>query len=310
MPKHASKKDEYICPDCKRDLILCQGEVRTHHFRHKTDGAVACHYYDHPSETQIHKDAKMLLKSILDAKMPIDISRKCVSCRRTNTWTIPLLDEDSLIKLEHRFYYNGPKCADVAYLFGDEIVCLFEICHTHCTSAEKRPEPWFELAAVSLIQTITESELDSITLSCIRPEKCEECIEHERLAEERRLLRMKQMKIEALQAQITRLNSDYGTKMKSLDSEDDADTFRSMRYGGQHANHKKAILQQIKLVENDIPYILGNNTVTITHPLTKTTLKRSLVTDKTFIGGKWKTYPFQYIITWYKTNPRIIETVL
>jgi hypothetical protein len=36
-PKVANKKDEYICPDCNKDLILCKGNKIKHHFRHKVD---------------------------------------------------------------------------------------------------------------------------------------------------------------------------------------------------------------------------------------------------------------------------------
>jgi competence CoiA-like predicted nuclease len=35
--KIANKKDNYICPDCEKDLIVCQGEIRAHYFRHKVD---------------------------------------------------------------------------------------------------------------------------------------------------------------------------------------------------------------------------------------------------------------------------------
>jgi len=31
-PKIANKKDEYICPECNKDLILVQGDIRVHHF--------------------------------------------------------------------------------------------------------------------------------------------------------------------------------------------------------------------------------------------------------------------------------------
>jgi hypothetical protein len=31
-PKIANKKDQYICPECNKDLILCQGKIRLHHF--------------------------------------------------------------------------------------------------------------------------------------------------------------------------------------------------------------------------------------------------------------------------------------
>ena len=63
-PKIANKKDEYICPECNKDLILCQGEIRVHHFRHKVDSVNPCNHYSNPTETQIHKDAKILLKNL------------------------------------------------------------------------------------------------------------------------------------------------------------------------------------------------------------------------------------------------------
>ena len=60
-PKIANKKDEYICPDCNKDLIFCHGDIRAYYFRHKVDSVNPCHHYSNPSESQIHKDAKILL---------------------------------------------------------------------------------------------------------------------------------------------------------------------------------------------------------------------------------------------------------
>jgi len=60
--KMANKKDEYICPDCNKEIILCKGEIRVPYFRHKIDTINPCNYYDKPNESQIHKDAKMLIK--------------------------------------------------------------------------------------------------------------------------------------------------------------------------------------------------------------------------------------------------------
>jgi competence CoiA-like predicted nuclease len=34
-PKIANKIDKYICHECNKDLILVQGKIRVHHFRHK-----------------------------------------------------------------------------------------------------------------------------------------------------------------------------------------------------------------------------------------------------------------------------------
>ena len=63
-PKIANKTDEYICPECNKGLILVKGEVRVHHFRHKVDTKTPCNHYNKPTETQIHKDAKILLKTL------------------------------------------------------------------------------------------------------------------------------------------------------------------------------------------------------------------------------------------------------
>ena len=63
-PKIANKKDKYICPECDKELILCQGNIKVHHFRHKADNINPCHHYSNPTEAQIHKDAKILLKNL------------------------------------------------------------------------------------------------------------------------------------------------------------------------------------------------------------------------------------------------------
>jgi hypothetical protein len=174
-PKIANKKDEYSCPDCRKDLILCQGEIRVHHFRHKVDTINPCHYYNKPSESQIHKDAKMLMKMLLDKKTPIAFIRNCANCKKNEEFEIPEISETSSIQLEHRFDYNGLKIADIAYLDAGEIVCIFEICNTHKTSSENRPEPWFEIDALTLIGIANDTSINSLKIPCIRYEKCEEC---------------------------------------------------------------------------------------------------------------------------------------
>lgn len=180
-PKIANKKDEYSCPDCRKDLILCQGELRVHHFRHKVDTINPCHYYNKPSESQIHKDAKMLMKMLLDKKTPIAFIRNCANCKKNEEFEIPEISETSSIQLEHRFDYNGLKIADVAYLDTGEIVCIFEICNTHKTSSENRPEPWFEIDALTLIGIANDNSFNSLKIPCIRCEKCEKCNEIDKL---------------------------------------------------------------------------------------------------------------------------------
>ena len=179
-PTAANKKDKYVCPDCDKDLMLCQGSIKAHHFRHFSNKtAIACHYYDHPSESQIHKDAKFLMKMLLltqGAKNGICLTRKCTICSTVEMFDIPLTNpKTSKIVLEHRFEYNGrPKVADVAYLDKNELVSIFEICNKHKTRCEDRPEPWFEIDARTLVEVANQKKWNN-KIPCIRCEKCEDC---------------------------------------------------------------------------------------------------------------------------------------
>ena len=178
-PKIANKKDEYVCPDCNKDLILCQGGIIRPYFRHKVDSVNPCNHYSNPTETQIHKDGKMVMKSLLERKIPISFIRNCCSCKKNEEYEIPEMTESSKIELEYRFEYNGTKIADVAYLDNDDILCIFEICNTHKTCRENRPEPWFEIDAETLIKLANDSS-SQIKIPCIRYEKCDDCIVKER----------------------------------------------------------------------------------------------------------------------------------
>ena len=178
-PKIANKKDEYICPECNKDLILVKGEVRVHHFRHKVDTKTPCNHYNKPTETQIHKDAKILLKTLLERKIPISFNRNCCECAGRSIWKLPEIKDNSVIKLEHRFEFNGPKIADVAWLNDDKLYCIFEICNTHKTRNENRPEPWFEIDAETLITNANDDSLTLLEVPCIRRQIiCGKCREY------------------------------------------------------------------------------------------------------------------------------------
>lgn len=198
-PGIAKKTEKYECPDCHKDLIFRKGDVRIHHFAHrKSDNP--CTYYSGPSESQIHKDAKMLLKNLLERKTKIIIKKKCCG-----EFEIPMMTDKSKIVLEHRFEYNGLKIADVAYLEYGHLNCvvcrqfdynfdgrilypeehyikyIFEICNTHKTDKNKRPETWFELDARKVIK-IANSGKNMLIFPCMRTDKCYDCVMKSRLA--------------------------------------------------------------------------------------------------------------------------------
>lgn len=453
-PKIANKKDHYICPDCNKDLILCQGEVRIHHFRHNNDTKNPCHYYNKPTETQIHKDAKMLMKTLLDKKIPLSFIRNCEKCKKNEEFEIPEVTNTSSIHLEYRFEYNGLKIADVAYIDNEEILCIFEICNTHKTSSENRPEPWFEIDALTLMKLANENSLSSLQIPCIRCEKCEECEDFENknmkdiniekyiriklgqkifpkikpdnckkcdknnmcdecihsfsmwlsksytdhlrfdfdaqsdVKENKKIIDLftndfydKRVAVQSYKGIIviyivSKISYDkynywdseldfnaingnpklpyikfingYGqgtvdiikqiieycqseslikaTKIKEINSEfesfekkevykcdgdDDAETMRYMRFQKQDTNYKYSLKNQLLFIENDILYTLGNNVVTIEHPVTKTKIRRSIVTNKTFYKGKWiDRLQFNLLLNWYNSiNNDIIDSL-
>lgn len=167
FPRFASKSGHYVCPECHARLFLRMGDVRTHHFAHyPTENT--CHYYSSPTESQIHKSAKMLLKQLIEMNHPIRIARVCGRCDDIATNDIRKMQATSKVHLEYRFEYNGLKVADVAYTDGDDIVYIFEMCHTHKTSNDGRPEPWFELDATTFLQSANAHSDVPLTIGCIR----------------------------------------------------------------------------------------------------------------------------------------------
>jgi len=176
-PKIANKKDEYICPECNTTLILVQGKIKIHHFRHKVVNTNPCHRYSKPTESQIHEDAKMLMKTLLENKRHIQFMRECSTCKISTEIILPEITEDSNITLERRFIYEDElKIADVAHMLNGEIKGIYEICHTHKTCSENRPEPWVEIEAKSLL-SLCNTTNDPLIINCIRCEKCEKCKE-------------------------------------------------------------------------------------------------------------------------------------
>lgn len=177
LPTLANKKDEYICPDCNQDLILCQGQINIPHFRHFSDKYNGCVRYNNPTESQIHKDAKLLVQQLLQ-KYKIYINRECCSCTNVDEFEVPSLSDTSIISIEYRFYYeNEPKIADVAYIDNDDIISIFEIYNTHKTENDCRPEPWFEFQANDILNSLNTITENVVRFKCIRKEKCDECVE-------------------------------------------------------------------------------------------------------------------------------------
>ena len=64
--EHAEKGPDYVCPNCKADVILRKGRVRIHHFAHKA--ASTCPFSK--SESQAHYTAKTLFQKSYQGRNP------------------------------------------------------------------------------------------------------------------------------------------------------------------------------------------------------------------------------------------------
>jgi hypothetical protein len=184
-PRIAEKGKKYMCPECKKDVNFCKGKIKQPYFAHKRTES-PCYYYDKPSESQIHKDAKQLLHKLLTNKTQISFYNICRECKEKVYGCCDLLTDylncDMKPIIEYKFEYNkSKKSADVALIKDNNIEYIFEICYKNKTRENARPEPWVEIKAEEFIRDINNgSLLDTngiIHIECIRDSICNECEE-------------------------------------------------------------------------------------------------------------------------------------
>lgn len=174
IPRLGNKRDRYVCPGCGRRVIFRRGEERVAHFAHKREEN-ECSYYTRPTESQIHKDGKMLMRGLIERGEEIEIRRECKVCKREIIYKMPEITIRTEIEEEYEFKYKGRKIADIAYIEGGEMVCIIEIYNTHRTEEGDRPEPWFEIEAINIIMIANETERGKLRIPCIREDKCSVC---------------------------------------------------------------------------------------------------------------------------------------
>ena len=203
-PKIANKINKYKCPFCEKDVIFRNGKIKQPHFAHYKS-TNPCSYYEKPNETQIHKDAKLLMKTLLDNKNKILFYRECYNClfeeKTIFEYEISENDynENTVASMEYKFNYNNSnRSADVALVENKDIKYIFEICYKNKTKEENRPEPWFEIDSKKLINNINSckdiNENDEVRIECIRHYRCWYCKSHDNYKSE--MIKKLQMKEE------------------------------------------------------------------------------------------------------------------
>lgn len=176
---HEAKKHiNYSCLDCKTDVILRAGKINRRHFAHKKKD---CGFYtikknsNYPGESQMHKDAKYRIESLINKNKTIKINTLCFQCNKIKKIKLVKNQGDLKAIQEHKFIYNDSnKFADIGVLKNDKLELIIEIFHTHITKEQDRPEPWVELSAFDILEK-TSKERDIYDFDCSRSFICSYC---------------------------------------------------------------------------------------------------------------------------------------
>jgi hypothetical protein len=184
-PTEATKDRDYKCIDCEQVLVFKRGKIKRPHFAHKPGSD--CTYFDHTNESKLHKEAKLAITQHLRDGKTVHVLYNCLKCRGQTTKIIQCATNDMVV-CEYR---DDMGCRyDVAILDKDKdkVKYVLEVMHTHATTT-MRPEPWFEVKAIDILETLSESQDGSCIVSCRRTDRnkdrsndCENCWKREKLA--------------------------------------------------------------------------------------------------------------------------------
>ena len=188
-PIFADKKYEYMCPDpsCNEKVFLKKGEKNIPHFCHKKN--TNCKRYDTAAtESELHKEAKHILRDLLSRDYNVFFEKKCKGCLNSSCETTSLrqcnkLNENEKIHEEYNFTFDDRNLtADLAKVSHQddisEIEELYEIYNTHRTQEKDRPSyiRWYEVKAEEVCNKVTQIKEDKkIILKCNRVWQCEQC---------------------------------------------------------------------------------------------------------------------------------------
>lgn len=266
-PKIANKINKYKCPFCEKDVIFRNGKIKQPHFAHyKSENP--CSYYEKPNETQIHKDAKLLMKTLLDNKRCINIYRKCYYCNSEESdsddsfiiydneeieyFLNIKIDEynDTQANIEYKFNYNNSKkSSDVALLKNNELKYIFEICYKNKTKEENRPEPWFEIKAETLINETNTgenvNEEGEIEIECIRDYKCVCCKDKEEYERKRHREIIEKLQIKEREQKLE------NNELLLMGKEDSRTIEIKMKIEVEKENQRIEKEKQIKIIEEE-----------------------------------------------------------
>ena len=243
-PAVGQKGRNYKCPECGKPVIFKHGPIKAKHFAHKANSN--CSFYDHPNESQIHREAKKQMCALLNNKGNLTIQRPCLKCPNMKDYKFSeFYTETSLGKEEHRFNYNNSNySADVALLDNGNILLIIEIHETNRTNEDRRPEPWVEVEAIDVINQINGTNTNNI--DCIRRRTiCDSCVQKQ--VEQKKQREEQNKKLIEQQEKRKKEEAEQQEKRKKEEAEQQE---KRKKEEAEQAERVKRILEKRKKEEN------------------------------------------------------------
>jgi len=161
--RDAHHNEKYFCPECGSEMIPKLGNIRVHHFAHKTYSPLCT------GESGYHAAAKWLLKYYFQEHRTISFAVECDVCGRSFTIT----EEVNRVEVEQS-EENGDIRPDVTVFFRSGEIMSCEVVYRHPLSQEKAEQysdgkyllVWWisgEITDVPEIQISKEFNYDDIT---------------------------------------------------------------------------------------------------------------------------------------------------
>lgn len=136
-PSDARKGEHYFCPKCKAPVIVKQGDVRVHHFAHKSD--TNCQGPESPLHSaciQAIANNLYVLSEALEQDDWLKIVDICSKCNRDFNHRYPNPHTYNDVRLEYKLLDSQYR-ADIALLQDGELAEIIEVYHTHRVDNDK-----------------------------------------------------------------------------------------------------------------------------------------------------------------------------
>lgn len=150
-PAVADPDGDYRCPGCSLPVVLRSGTHRRPHFAHR--GGEGC-----ASESSLHRAAKRLVRSVIDAWATGDGPAPCIAracpvhgCEGGIVQDLP----SDITHAAEEVRMDDGSVADIVLFRGERPAAVIEILVTHAVSMEKGRRigiPWVELRAAEVLE--------------------------------------------------------------------------------------------------------------------------------------------------------------